>query len=58
MFTCNNSVCVEHNLVCDFSDDCGDQSDESNCGETSQMFNVEMINSLLQIIKALHTVYF
>ncbi|KAF7668436.1 hypothetical protein LDENG_00014610 [Lucifuga dentata] len=31
MFTCNNSVCVEHNQVCDFSDDCGDWSDESNC---------------------------
>uniref|UniRef100_A0A8C4IGG5 MAM domain-containing protein n=1 Tax=Dicentrarchus labrax TaxID=13489 RepID=A0A8C4IGG5_DICLA len=31
MFTCNNSVCVEHNRVCDFSDDCGDWSDENNC---------------------------
>ncbi|XP_038573588.1 MAM and LDL-receptor class A domain-containing protein 1 [Micropterus salmoides] len=31
MFTCNNSVCVEHNQVCDFSDDCGDWSDENNC---------------------------
>ncbi|KAM8850746.1 MAM and LDL-receptor class A domain-containing protein 1 isoform 2-T2 [Spinachia spinachia] len=31
MFVCNNSVCVEHNQVCDFSDDCGDWSDERNC---------------------------
>ncbi|XP_063741754.1 MAM and LDL-receptor class A domain-containing protein 1 [Eleginops maclovinus] len=31
MFTCNNSVCVELNQVCDFSDDCGDRSDENNC---------------------------
>ncbi|KAM9349890.1 apical endosomal glycoprotein [Symphorus nematophorus] len=31
MFTCNNSVCVEQSQVCDFSDDCGDQSDENNC---------------------------
>ncbi|XP_074507832.1 MAM and LDL-receptor class A domain-containing protein 1 [Sebastes fasciatus] len=31
MFMCNNSVCVEHNRVCDFSDDCGDRSDENNC---------------------------
>lgn len=38
MFTCNNSVCVGLNQVCDFSDDCGDRSDENNCGETSQMF--------------------
>ncbi|XP_018531715.2 MAM and LDL-receptor class A domain-containing protein 1 [Lates calcarifer] len=31
MFTCNNRVCVERNQVCDFSDDCGDRSDENNC---------------------------
>ncbi|XP_070701014.1 MAM and LDL-receptor class A domain-containing protein 1 [Pempheris klunzingeri] len=31
MFMCDNSVCVEHNQVCDFSDDCGDRSDENNC---------------------------
>ncbi|KAK1879509.1 MAM and LDL-receptor class A domain containing protein 1 [Dissostichus eleginoides] len=31
MFTCNNSVCVGLNQVCDFSDDCGDRSDENNC---------------------------
>lgn len=39
MFMCNNSVCVEPNRVCDFSDDCGDRSDENNCGEISQMLN-------------------
>ncbi|KAM9845004.1 MAM and LDL-receptor class A domain-containing protein 1 [Aulostomus maculatus] len=31
MFTCNNSLCVERNQVCDFSDDCGDRSDEDKC---------------------------
>nr|XP_023010426.2 MAM and LDL-receptor class A domain-containing protein 1 [Maylandia zebra] len=31
VFTCNNSVCVDTNHVCDFSDDCGDWSDENNC---------------------------
>ncbi|XP_058498690.1 MAM and LDL-receptor class A domain-containing protein 2 isoform X1 [Solea solea] len=31
MFVCNNRVCVEHSNVCDFSDDCGDWSDEINC---------------------------
>ncbi|XP_077378927.1 MAM and LDL-receptor class A domain-containing protein 1 isoform X1 [Festucalex cinctus] len=30
-FTCDNNVCVEKNRVCDFTDDCGDWSDESNC---------------------------
>ncbi|XP_041849179.1 MAM and LDL-receptor class A domain-containing protein 2 [Melanotaenia boesemani] len=31
MLKCNNSVCVDPNLVCDFSDDCGDRSDENDC---------------------------
>ncbi|KAL6103987.1 uncharacterized protein ACO6RY_13812 [Pungitius sinensis] len=31
MFVCSNGACVEHNRVCDFSDDCGDWSDERNC---------------------------
>lgn len=29
-FSCNNKVCVNESQVCDFSDDCGDRSDESN----------------------------
>ncbi|KAM6919231.1 apical endosomal glycoprotein [Xenentodon cancila] len=37
MFTCNNSVCVDPNRVCDFSDDCGDWSDESNCDKQGVM---------------------
>lgn len=40
MFKCNNSVCVEKNHLCDYSDDCGDDSDENNCGEISQSFSV------------------
>ncbi|TNM98369.1 hypothetical protein fugu_014615 [Takifugu bimaculatus] len=31
MFKCINSVCVESNQLCDYSDDCGDRSDEINC---------------------------
>ncbi|XP_072296914.1 MAM and LDL-receptor class A domain-containing protein 2 [Eucyclogobius newberryi] len=31
MFTCKNQACVEISRVCDFSDDCGDRSDESHC---------------------------
>ncbi|KAM9718846.1 MAM and LDL-receptor class A domain-containing protein 1 [Menidia menidia] len=31
MFKCKNSVCVDPNQVCDFSDDCGDWSDEQDC---------------------------
>ncbi|XP_078791082.1 MAM and LDL-receptor class A domain-containing protein 1 isoform X3 [Oryzias latipes] len=31
VFTCSNSVCVDPQQVCDFSDDCGDRSDENLC---------------------------
>ncbi|XP_041944947.1 MAM and LDL-receptor class A domain-containing protein 2 isoform X2 [Alosa sapidissima] len=30
-FTCTNRVCVEPSRVCDFTDDCGDRSDEIQC---------------------------
>ncbi|KAH3887722.1 hypothetical protein DPMN_011741 [Dreissena polymorpha] len=30
-FSCGNSVCVGNNLLCDFSNDCGDGSDEASC---------------------------
>ncbi|XP_014854147.1 PREDICTED: MAM and LDL-receptor class A domain-containing protein 2-like [Poecilia mexicana] len=30
-FMCNNSACIDPSHVCDFSDDCGDRSDEIDC---------------------------
>ncbi|XP_034159304.2 MAM and LDL-receptor class A domain-containing protein 1 isoform X1 [Pangasianodon hypophthalmus] len=30
-FTCSNRVCVDVSRICDFSDDCGDGSDEAQC---------------------------
>ena len=34
-YQCANKKCVERNQVCDFSDDCGDKSDELGCHHTS-----------------------
>ena len=31
-FTCNNGRCVDERGRCDNIDDCGDSSDENNCG--------------------------
>ena len=28
-FQCNNTKCINKNYICDFHDDCGDNSDES-----------------------------
>lgn len=30
-FTCAAGSCVPENCVCDFTDDCGDGSDEADC---------------------------
>ena len=30
-FRCTRGACVAKNSVCDFTDDCGDNSDEVNC---------------------------
>lgn len=54
MFQCNNRACVEPGRICDFTDDCGDGSDEMDCGEgfetycdlTANMFRVTMIKQV------------
>lgn len=30
-FTCARKSCISNNRVCDYTDDCGDRSDETNC---------------------------
>lgn len=30
-FTCTQGLCVPEDAVCDFTDNCGDGSDEKNC---------------------------
>lgn len=32
---CGREGCVDLRKVCDGTDDCGDKTDEQNCGETS-----------------------
>lgn len=31
-FTCTRKSCVKNDYVCDYNDDCGDNSDETACG--------------------------
>ena len=40
-FTCGNKACVDNNLVCDWSDDCGDQTDEATCSKYVGRCNFE-----------------
>ncbi|CAL1541465.1 unnamed protein product, partial [Lymnaea stagnalis] len=35
MFRCSSGFCVNNKVVCDLSDDCGDDSDEMNCSYAS-----------------------
>ena len=36
-FRCARGSCVPMDRVCDFSDDCGDYSDENDCGKMKKI---------------------
>ena len=36
-FHCDNKACILSVKVCDFRNDCGDLSDEKNCGECGHL---------------------
>ncbi|XP_072176476.1 MAM and LDL-receptor class A domain-containing protein 2-like [Diadema setosum] len=41
-FTCSNTYCIDAARVCDFGDDCGDNSDEANCDNYPGRCNFEL----------------
>ncbi|XP_029637167.1 uncharacterized protein LOC115212409 isoform X2 [Octopus sinensis] len=46
-FLCKNSRCIYENWKCDYTDDCGDNSDEMNCpGSSNRVILVAVVGSL------------
>ncbi|CAF1456361.1 unnamed protein product, partial [Rotaria sordida] len=40
-FNCSNGNCIHQDNLCDYSDDCGDNTDENSCEKYVQMCNFE-----------------
>lgn len=48
-FQCRNGQCVQKMWVCDREDDCGDNSDEADCGKCLQIRKKYLIFRQLQL---------
>ena len=63
MFQCNNGKCISKYNICDFDNDCGDNSDESRtdgafCGVQTcffYAFNKHIQSNLLEFVKLYKT---
>ena len=42
-FSCKRKSCVKRDYVCDYNDDCGDNSDETACGMTFCVFVLRIL---------------
>ena len=56
MFKCDNGKCISTSKVCDYIDDCADNSDEKNCTNTYTCLNTDT-NSRIAINKTCDGVY-
>ncbi|XP_061163426.1 low-density lipoprotein receptor-related protein 12-like [Saccostrea echinata] len=46
-FLCQNKNCIYEAWICDKTDDCGDQSDEINCGKTTNLIIIAAVSGSL-----------
>jgi len=46
LYQCNNEQCVTRAEVCDGQNNCGDLSDEFNCGRYIQYFPLSCVDAL------------
>ncbi|XP_030624999.1 complement component C6 [Chanos chanos] len=47
MFTCDSGRCIKRSLVCNAQNDCGDNSDEQNCGKLSKACHTDRVYEFL-----------